>query len=325
MAVADPPDGRKQNRPRRGWRRFTPARLSARRWWRESAFFGYLLNSPALLLLVLLEAYPIVQAVWTSFQHHNLMRPRFRGFAGLENYATIIDKPEFWTALYVTLVFVALSVSLIVVLGVAIAVLANQPIRGQAVLRTLILLPWAIPPVVNGLMWQWIYNSRAGALNGLLVSLGLLDGYRSWLSEPTTALLLTVLAHVWNQLPLAVLIFLAGLQTIPGDLLSAAMVDRAGPWRRFRHIVLPWLIHPLIIVLILQTMIAFRVFELIFVLTGGGPGSSTTVIAWLTYQTAFQFLDFGEANAYAVVIAVMTMLLAVFYLRSLYTRGEIRT
>ena len=210
-------------------------------------------------------------------------------------------------------------------LGVAIAVLANQPIRGQAILRTLILLPWAIPPVVNGLMWQWIYNSRAGALNGLLVSFGLMDGYRAWLSEPTTAVLLTVLAHVWNQLPLAVLIFLAGLQTIPGDLLSAAMVDRAGPWRRFRHIVMPWLIHPLIIVLILQTMIAFRVFELIFVLTGGGPGSSTTVIAWLTYQTAFHFLDFGEANAYAVVIALMTMLLAAFYLRSLYTRGEIRT
>ena len=253
------------------------------------------------------------------------MRPNMRGFAGVENYATITGKPEFWTALQVTLVFVLLSVSLIVVLGIAIAVLANQPIRGQAVLRTLILVPWAIPPVVNGLMWQWIYNSRAGALNGLLVSLGIIDDYRSWLSEPTTALLLTVLAHVWNQLPLAVLIFLAGLQTIPGDLLSAAMVDRAGPWRRFRHIVMPWLIHPLIIVLILQTMIALRVFELIFVLTGGGPGSSTTVIAWLTYQTAFHFLDFGEANAYAVVIAVTTMLLAALYLKSLYARGEIRT
>ena len=323
MALADPPKTGDGRRPR-GWR-FTPGRLRASAWWRESAFFGYLLNSPALLLLLLLEAYPVVQAVWTSFQRHNLMRPGMRGFAGLENYAAIIAKPEFWTAVQVTLVFVVLSVSLVLLLGIAIAVLANQPVRGQALLRTLILVPWAIPPVVNGLMWQWIYNSRAGALNGLLVSLGIIDDYRSWLSEPTTALLLTVLAHVWNQLPLAVLIFLAGLQTIPGDLLSAAMVDRAGPWRRFRHIVMPWLIHPLIIVLILQTMIALRVFELIFVLTGGGPGSSTTVIAWLTYQTAFHFLDFGEANAYAVVIAVTTMLLAALYLKSLYVRGEIRT
>ena len=147
----------------------------------------------------------------------------------------------------------------------------------------------------------------------------------AWRSEPTTALLLTVLAHVWNQLPLAILIFLAGLQTIPGDLINAAMVDRAGPWQRFRCIVMPWLIHPLIIVLILQTMIALRVFELVFVLTGGGPGNSTTVIAWLTYQTAFQFLDFGAANAYAVVIATMTVLLAAVYLRTLFVRGEIRT
>ena len=321
--TANPTEVREGRKPG-GWR-FIPGWLRAGAWWRESAFFGYLLNSPALLLLLLLEAYPVVQAVWTSFQRHNLMRPNMRGFAGVENYATITGKLEFWTALQVTLVFVVLSVSMIVLLGIAIAVLANQPIRGQAVLRTLILVPWAIPPVVNGLMWQWIYNSRAGALNGLLVSLGIIDDYRSWLSEPTTALLLTVLAHVWNQLPLAVLIFLAGLQTIPGDLLSAAMVDRAGPWRRFRHIVMPWLIHPLIIVLILQTMIALRVFELIFVLTGGGPGSSTTVIAWLTYQTAFHFLDFGEANAYAVVIAVTTMLLAALYLKSLYARGEIRT
>ena len=164
MAVDDPPHGRNERRPR-GWRRVTLRGLSARRWWRESAFFGYLLNSPALLLLVLLEAYPIVQAVWTSFQHHNLMRPTFRGFAGLENYATIADKPEFWTALYVALVFA--STERAKTIPVVVAELATD-VDIRYTLMTSAGVIAIVPPLVLAFVFQRMIVSGllAGSVKG---------------------------------------------------------------------------------------------------------------------------------------------------------------
>lgn len=288
----------------------------------ERPLFASLLNVPALLAIFLLAGYPILYSAWISLHNYNLKRPQRFDFVGLANYLAILESPEFWSALWITVKFTFLVVTIVTVLGVAIALLLNQPFRGRGVLRTLILLPWAIPPVVNGLMWQWIYDSKIGALNGLLVSLGLISEYRGWLSDPTSALFALVFADVWNVLPLAVILLLAALQKIPGELYESARMDGAGPVHLFWYVTFPWLSQTLLVVLILQTLSAIRAFDIIYVLTAGGPGTATTTLTWLTYLTTFENLDFGLGNAYAYTVSIITFGFAIVYFRVLYRRGE---
>ena len=288
----------------------------------ERPYFAYLLNTPALLVIVLLAAYPIGYSAWISLHRYSLKRPRVFDFVGLANYRQIIASDEFWSALWITLAFTVLAVAIVVVLGLAIALLLNRSFPGRDVVRTLILLPWAIPPVVNGLMWQWIYDAKVGALNGLLFSLGLIDDYRGWLSDPTSALLALVSADVWNAMPLTVVLLLAALQRIPPELYDAARVDGGGALQLFRYVTFPWLAQPLLIVLILQTLAAIRAFDVIYVLTAGGPGTATTTLTWKTYLVTFDSLDFGLGNAYAYTISLITLALALIYFRLLYRRGD---
>ena len=289
----------------------------------ESASFAFLLNAPALILIVVLVGYPIAYSAWVSLHKYNLKRPRVFELIGLTNYLTIFQSDEFWTALWITVVFTTLVVTLVSAIGLLIALLLNEEFPGSGLVRALIFLPWAIPPVVNGLMWQWIYDSKVGALNGLLVGLGLISEYRGWLSSPTSALLALVWADVWNMVPLAVILLLAALQRIPAELYDAARVDGGGTLQHFRYITMPWLAQPLLIVLILQTMSAIRAFDIIYVLTAGGPGTATTTLSWKTYLTTFDSLDFGMGNAYAYTISLITFALALVYFRVLYRKGEI--
>ena len=291
----------------------------------DRPLFAYLLNAPALIAIFVLAAYPIFYSAWISLHKYNLKRPKVFQFIGLDNYAGILNSPEFWSSLWITLQFTVLVVTSVTVLGVCVALLLNLPFRGRGLLRTLILLPWAIPPVVNGLMWQWIYDSKIGALNGLLFSLGLIPEYRGWLSDPTSALLALAFADVWNVLPLAVILLLAALQKIPAELYEAARMDGAGPFQLFRHVTFPWLAQTLLVVLILQTLSAIRVFDVIYVLTAGGPGTATTTLTWKTYLTTFENLDFGLGNAYAYIVSLITFGLALIYFRVLYRRGDFET
>ena len=288
----------------------------------ENPSFALLLNTPCLIAIVVLVGYPIVQSAWTSLHKHNLKRPRVFEFVGLGNYLAILESEEFWSAFWITMLFTALVVALVVTLGMLIALLLNQSFPGRGLVRTLILLPWAIPPVVNGLMWQWIYDLKVGALNGLLVSLGVLKEYRGWLSDPTSALLALVWADVWNLVPLAVILLLAALQRIPSELYDAARVDGGSLLQHFRHITMPWLAQPLLIVLILQTMSAIRAFDVIYVLTAGGPGTATTTLSWKTFLITFDNLDFGMGNAYAYSVSLITFVLALIYFRVLYRVGD---
>jgi len=291
----------------------------------DRARFAWLLNTPALVAITLLAAYPIVYSAWISLHRYNLKRPNVFRFLGLDNYATIVAAPEFWSALWITVQFTLLVVITVSVLGVLVALLLNQKFPGRGIVRTLVLLPWAIPPVVNGLMWQWIYDSKIGALNGLLVSLGVLSEYRGWLSEPMSALLALAFADVWNVLPLAVVLLLAALQKIPAELYESARMDGAGPFQLFRHVTFPWLAQTLLVVLILQTLSAIRAFDVIYVLTAGGPGTATTTLVWKTYLTTFENLDFGLGNAYAWMVSLITFGFALVYFRVLWRRGDFET
>lgn len=293
-----------------------------RRGFFNQTVFAYLLNVPALIIIAMLIAYPVAYSFWLSLQKYNLKRPDLRRFIWFDNYRQLLTDSTFLNSIKVSCIFSLCSVVLVVILSVALALLLNESFVGRGIMRSLILLPWAIPGVVNGLMWKWVFNARVGVLNGFLYDVGLIHQYHTWLIDPNIALAFAIFANVWNVLPFSVIILLAGLSTIPGELYDAAKVDRAGVIQRFRNVTLPWLLHPLLIVLILQTMNAFRTFDTIYILTGGGPGEATNVIALQTVRTVLDFTDFGKGNAYAYVITAITLLIAILYVSTLYKRGS---
>ncbi|CAH1694343.1 Trehalose/maltose transport system permease protein MalF [Hyphomicrobiales bacterium] len=286
-------------------------------------FLFFVLNTPAILLLLAFVLYPIIYSFLLSLHQYNLRQPaRFR-FIGLDNYISILGSEQFWRAAQTTALFSLGSIMLTIVLGTLLALLLNEVFPGRALLRAIILIPWAVPPVVNGLIWQWLLDGRYGLINAVLVGAGVLDDYRSWLTDVNTAMPALIVAQAWNHIPFVSLVILAALQTIPDELYEAARMDGANMLQRFKAITLPWLSHSLLLVLITQTMVALRTFDIIYVLTGGGPGDSTTVLAWLTYVTTFNFADFGRGNAYAYLIALTTLALSIVYIRLLWKRGEL--
>jgi multiple sugar transport system permease protein len=290
---------------------------------RQTSFTAFALNSPAIILLVVMAILPIGWSFWTSLHAMNLRRPARTQFIGFDNYTNLLVSPEFLNAVKVTAVFASGTIALSAVIGLLLALLLNEKFPGRGILRALTLVPWAMPPVVVGLVWGWIYDGRFGVLNAMFKGLGVIDQSRAWALDPDFAMYALVLAQVWNQVPFVTIVFLAALQTIPEEFYEAARVDGASLSNRFIHITLPWLSQAMLIVLITQTMEALRTFDLIYILTGGGPGSSTTVVGWLTYTTSFNFLDFGRGNAYAFVMALTTFVLSMAYIRLLWRRGEV--
>jgi multiple sugar transport system permease protein len=287
--------------------------------------FAYLLNLPAILTVLLLVAYPIVDAFWLSLHRYNLRRPDAYAFVGLQNYLDVFSSDLFLSSLWVTLLFTFWSTVGVLVLALGMALVANETIPERPILRALILLPWAMSGVVTALMWKWIFHPQAGALNGLLYSLGFISNYRSWLMSPDTSYLSIITANVWNTLPFSALVLLAGLQAIPSELYDAAKVDRASIWARFRHVTLPWLSQPILIVLIVQALGGIRIFDLIYLLTGGGPGNQTTTLGFAAYTTSFVSTDIGRGNAWAYTVALLTLVIAIFYMKLLYGRGDVRS
>lgn len=286
-------------------------------------FLFFVLNSPAILLLLGLVLYPIVYSFWLSLHAYNLRQPNRVRFIGIDNYVTVLSSDQFWAATGNTAIFCAGSISLTVILGTLLALLLNESFPGRGILRAVMLLPWAVPPVVNGLIWQWLLDGQHGLINALLLGFGLVDSPQAWLSQTQSAMPALILAQAWNHVPFVAVVMLAALQTIPDELYDSAQIDGAGLIQRFIYVTLPWLSHALLLVLVTQTMVALRTFDIIYVLTGGGPGSATTVIAWLTYVTTFNLTDFGRGNAYAYIIAIITFCLSLLYIRLLWKRGEV--
>jgi multiple sugar transport system permease protein len=297
----------------------------AGRWQLGETAIAYLMNGPALVIILALTIYPILNSFWLSLHQYSLRRPDSVPFVGLGNYWQLLQQKEFWHSLQVTLTFTFWQTLIVLVLSIGISLVLNEPFHGRGFVRALVLLPWAIPGVVSALMWRWVFNGQIGILNGALYSLGIIDDYHSWLIDERTTYPSLIFADVWNTFPFSTLIMLAALQAIPGELYDAARVDRAGVWNRFRHVTLPWLTHPILIVLILQTLSGLRLFDLIYLLTGGGPGDATTTLGYLVYQTSFLSYDFGMGNAYAYVMALLTLVLAILYMKLLWRRGDIKT
>jgi ABC-type sugar transport system permease subunit len=287
---------------------------------------AFLMNLPAGVCLLLILAWPVTYAGWLSFHQVGLrqLRTGELPFAGLDNYARLLGDEVFWIALRNTALFVGVSVVLEVVIALAVAVVVNdERVWLSRVTRVLLLVPWGVPPVVNGLLWSFVFNAQYGYLNRLLHGLGLIGEYVNWLGDPRLAMGAVVTAYVWRTTPFNILLYHAGLQGIPRDYYEAAEVDGAGGWRGFWHITLP-LLRPVIAVsLILRTTFAFMVFDEVFAITQGGPGNATWVLAWYTYRAAFQPpFNVGLGAASAWVLALILAVIGLAYARLIGRRAE---
>jgi ABC-type sugar transport system permease subunit len=201
------------------------------------------------------------------------------------------------------------------VAGIATAMLLNKEFFGRSLVRTLVLIPWALPITIDAIMWKWIFNPTYGAFNSLLLQLGIIDSYRVWLSTPFSAMNVVILADAWKVTPLVILLTLAALQTIPKELFEAAMIDGAGRWRSFLHVTLPLLVPTIVVTLVIRTVDAFKVFDIIYIMTSGGPSDGTKVIAFYTYQEAFSYLNFGRGSALAYLMTLFIGFMAFAYIR----------
>jgi multiple sugar transport system permease protein len=220
-------------------------------------------------------------------------------------------------------IYTVASVAGVIIFGIVVALLLNTKIRSVNALKIIILLPWAIPAVVAGLMWKWILNSDFGILNGILYSLGAIKSYIPFLADPFLAKLSLVMAHVWKEGPLAAIFLLAGLQLIPKEFYEAAKIDGGSSLRVFRYVTLPLLRPILLVVLVYETMTAILTFDIVYVLTGGGPADSTSLISWFAYAEIFKSLNLGAGIALSIVIAAITLILIILYMRALRTEDTI--
>jgi multiple sugar transport system permease protein/N,N'-diacetylchitobiose transport system permease protein len=291
----------------------------------RGAGLAFLLLLPAALVVFGVVLYPAGRALVISFYDVDSPFPGEYPFRGLANYVDILRSSRFWTAAGHTAYFTVVSTVAELVLGVGLALLLAAPLRFRWLFRAVVILPWALPTIVNGAMWRWILNAEYGVLNALLSQLHLQGQYRSWLgTNPFLALNMVIVADVWKNTSLAAFFLLAGLQTIPRELYEAARVDGAGVIRSFLRITLPMLRPTIAIVLVLRTIEAFKVFDIIYVMTGGGPANGTQTVTFLTYLQAFsaQRFSYGAALAYLTVVTIL--LLALVYLR-LLRQSELRS
>jgi len=268
---------------------------------------GWLLVLPALLLLLLVFAYPIGRAFWLSLFTKNLGTQLQPVYSGLDNYLRMAFDGRFWQSLENTTLFTAVSVFLELLLGMGIALVLNQSFRGRGAVRTIAILPWALPTALIALAWAWIFNDQYGVWNDILQRLGLIDTGINWLGEPTLAMLAVIAADVWKTTPFISILLLAGLQSISSDLYEAHAIDGANPWQSFRRITLPLLMPQILIALLFRVAQAFGVFDLVAVMTGGGPAGATEMVSLYVYATVMRYLDFG----YGAALVVVTFLLLV--------------
>jgi multiple sugar transport system permease protein len=273
---------------------------------------AWLLMLPLLVVMTGVIGWPLAETVRLSFTDAKLVGTG-GDYVGFANYARMLSGSAFQKTLLTTLWFAIASVAIEMVVGVLAALLLNQRFYGRTLLRALLILPWALPTVVNATLWRLIYNPEYGAMNAALTQTGLIGAYRSWLGEPGSAMWAIILADVWKNFPLVALIALAALQAVPRDTIAAALVDGAGAFRRFRHVVLPHLAGPLMVALVLRTIEAFKVFDIIWIMTRGGPANTTRTLSILVYQEGFSFQRAGSGASLALIVTLIVSLLALAY------------
>ncbi len=277
---------------------------------------------PAILLTIVVLGYPLVYSFWISLHDVSLGGGDWT-WVGLDNYRRAIESPLFWPATLRTVWFAALVTVLTTVLAFVFALALTRDFPGRGILRGLMILPWALSQIMLALTFGWIYNSTYGPLNGALFDLGIIDSYVTWFRTGTDVLVLMALALVWSLVPFAALLYLGALQTVPDTLHRAARVDGANWFQRMRLITLPWTRGTTLVVVVLSAVSGFISFGPIYLLTGGGPGTETTVLSWLGYTSAFRDFDVGLGAAifYLMTLMVIALSGAIMLLLTKVRRG----
>lgn len=277
---------------------------------------GWLLTLPALLVLFLVYAYPIGRAFWLSLFAQNLGTELEPVFTGLSNYSRIWGDGAFWNSIWNTTIFTVVALTMELVLGMAIALVLNRSFRGRSAVRTIAIIPWALPTAIMALAWTWIFNDQYGVLNDILMRLGLIETGINWLGDPTLAMVSVITADVWKTTSFVSILLLAGLQSIPEDLYEAHAIEGANPWQSFRQITLPLLMPQILIAALFRFAQSFGVFDLIQVMTVGGPAGATEMVSLYIYSTVRRYLDFGYGAALVVVtfLILIVVVAIAFYL-----------
>jgi multiple sugar transport system permease protein len=301
------------------------ARLSLPRRGRRSVFreerrLGAGMLAPSLAVIALVAAYPICYAIWLSLNEYSVITPGLSRFVGLDNYREALGSAKFWEAMETTILFTVISVSLELVIGLGMALVMHRAFRGRALLRAVVLVPWAILTVVTAITWRTIFEPELGFVNTMLSTLSLPGGDVVWLGEEGYALAVMIFADVWKTAPFMALLLLAGLQGIPDELHDAAKVDGATTWQRFRNITLPLLVPAITVALIFRTLDALRVFDLPYVLTKGANGTET--LSLLSQAELVANRNTGLGSALAVLTFITVMGISFLYIR--FMGGNIR-
>lgn len=288
---------------------------------RRYAALGIMLIAPTVLVFCAVIVYPLISAIYLSF--FNIFTPTLEGeFVGFGNYVELLQTGQFWNALGNTLIWTVGTLTLQIIFGVGMALVLHQNIWFRSLARSLILFPYFISTVVAVLVWKWLFNDLYGILNHLLITAGLIDFPLDYLGSMPNAMISVILVGAWKYFPFVVIAVLARLQTIPDSLYEAAKIDGAGPIARFFDVTLPQLREVLVVIILLRAIWDFKEFDLIFLLTGGGPLSDTQTLPLLVYQEAFALNDMGKASAYAVMMMAIMLAFMIFYIRKTRSKED---
>ena len=277
---------------------------------------------PSLLIILLITVYPFISTVWFSFHKMRLNVPEDAwAFIGFKNYIKVLSSSRFHHSFYITVIFSLSWVFFQFLFGMGIALVLNMNFRGRAFVRATVLIPWAMALVITAILWQWMYNPVFGVFNALLKSFGLISENINWLEESEFTIFFSILVvELWQHTPFMALILLAGLQGISAELYDAAKIDGANKFNCFIHVTLPNLKHAMLVALLFRSIDAFRSFDILYTMTQGGPGRSTEILSLFAYKTMFQYLNFGKGSTIAVIMAVITTILSIIYIRILSSK-----
>ncbi len=279
-----------------------------------------------IVLLIFIIYYPAVVTFFTSLTSKNLRLPGTQHFVFLKNYHTLLKTKEFWTVTLRTLVIVVFTLILEITIGFLIALLLNENFKGRGIVRTLVIIPWMLPPVVNGFLWNWVLNGEYGALNGLLYQLGIIHKYRFWLQNPNAQIFWVIIVQTWTRFAFPMIIMLAGLQSIPDELYEVASIDGAGPLDKLRFITLPMLLPSIAVSLTVEFIAAFQIFDVVWTLTAGGSAGNvinpfTKTLMIYNFQVVFRDMTLGLGSALAYIILIMSLAVGIFFIKILYERA----
>jgi ABC-type sugar transport system permease subunit len=292
----------------------------------NDTFFILVILIPILLLVAVLIYYPALETFQTSLSSRNLRIQRPAEFVGLENYQRLLGDDEFWEVVGRSLAVVMFTLPMELILAFSIALLLNENFRGRGLVRTLVILPWMVPPVVNGFLWGWLLNGEYGAFNGLLYQFGLIGEYQYWLRDPQWQLWWVAVVQTWTRFAFPTIILLAGLQGIAPDLYDSAKVDGAGVWQRLFSITIPQLLPSIAITLVLEFIASFQIFDVVWTLTAGGSAGGainpfTKTLMLFNYELVFRDLRIGLGAALSYLILIMSLGVGFFFVWRLYNQG----